>query len=261
MEENQDPERQSGAQNGKHSLSTSILNHHGCYMSDGKRKIDFIMAYVLADHHSAAVVENLDTEKRRHYFLDNVLKEGLELESEEVHDSKEVILFIKVHVPFETLCKWAHILKMEMPLKIRDENRRHAIEERGSLYTWWQKTFHFYHCSTIGRENFEVLATDEKVYHPFDDKDLEKFDIGSDRENFFPDRFRQEIAWEALQQARNDPEDEKLRGIEALVEEKLFCLPLVDESFGKSGFTGDREINFYTLQIIEKNDHQNLLLL
>lgn len=52
--------------------------------------------------------------ERREVFEENLLQEGLELESYVID---EEINFIKMHAPLEVLRRYAEILKLRMPMK------------------------------------------------------------------------------------------------------------------------------------------------
>lgn len=52
--------------------------------------------------------------EKREVFEENLLKEGLELESYVI---EEEIHFIKIHAPLEVLRRYAEILKLRLPMK------------------------------------------------------------------------------------------------------------------------------------------------
>jgi anoctamin-1 len=58
-------------------------------------------------------IEKTRSEKRE-VFEENLLQEGLELESYVIDDE---INFIKLHAPLEVLRRYAEILKLRMPMK------------------------------------------------------------------------------------------------------------------------------------------------
>jgi len=89
----------------------------------------------------------------------------------------------------------------------------------------------------LGRENF---TEDCRIFYPFDRKDSDKFELNpandDDDESSFPKRFRHEVVWEILQHAKNCPDDEKIRGVEILIEEEIFesAYPVHDDETEKS---------------------------
>ncbi|XP_054933950.2 anoctamin-5-like [Dermacentor andersoni] len=82
------------------------------YFRDGKRRIDFVLAYEKLDDR---VLEN-----RRATFEKNLLKERLELELENAAASRDgKTNFLKVHAPWEVLINYAEKLHLRMPIKKR----------------------------------------------------------------------------------------------------------------------------------------------
>ncbi|KAH6923688.1 hypothetical protein HPB50_005150 [Hyalomma asiaticum] len=82
------------------------------YFQDGKRRIDFVLAYQKAED---SVAENY-----RRVFEDNLLKEGLDLELEDATTSRDgKTNFLKIHAPWKVLVKYAEKLHLRMPIKRR----------------------------------------------------------------------------------------------------------------------------------------------
>lgn len=79
------------------------------YLSDGRRSIDFILAWTESQYPAE---EDLHRIKRR-IFEQNLSKEGLILE----HDSFEAIHCTKIHAPVEVLRRYSEILKLRLPMK------------------------------------------------------------------------------------------------------------------------------------------------
>ncbi|XP_037919309.1 anoctamin-4 isoform X2 [Hermetia illucens] len=73
---------------------------------DGERSVDFILAFRGNDI-------NRDNIRTRQIFERNLEKEGLQLEREKT----QKIHFIKIHAPFDVLCRYCEVLKMKMPIK------------------------------------------------------------------------------------------------------------------------------------------------
>ena len=89
-----------------------IFQNPTLFFSDGKRKIDFILAV----DESIAESASDESSTKRAVFECNLEKEGLELEY--VHTEGSMIHFIKVHAPDEILRRYAEILKLRMPMKL-----------------------------------------------------------------------------------------------------------------------------------------------
>lgn len=80
------------------------------YFNDGKRSIDFVLAWKTADERNT---DEKIREIKRAIFEENLRNEGLELETEEGGD----LHFVKVHAPLEVLRRYSEILKLRMPMK------------------------------------------------------------------------------------------------------------------------------------------------
>ncbi|GAB1605119.1 anoctamin-4-like isoform X2 [Argonauta hians] len=78
------------------------------YFEDGKRRIDYILAW---DKHSKNAIES---EEARDIFHENLKKEFLELE---IDTSDSDVDFMKIHAPFKVLCRYAELLKLKVPMK------------------------------------------------------------------------------------------------------------------------------------------------
>lgn len=85
--------------------------------SDGRRKIDMMLCYEEEDE---GVMTELEAKRRenRATFLENLVKEGLELEMDDKSNSfDEKTCFIKIHMPWKTENRYAQVLNMKLPIK------------------------------------------------------------------------------------------------------------------------------------------------
>lgn len=230
----------------------------GTFFNDGRRRIDFVLTYEkmasedLADpsrggptsganRNSAKKKSSsaVDDAKRRQFFLDNLRKAGLELEIDEQQadgaksssDSVKLLGFVKIHAPWPVLCREAEILRMKMPLILEDlsEDDRNDdhLTERESL---WSRVWNLRYLEIHQDDD----AKGERITWPFTRKRMDRFDIAKRGEDgFFTVCQRTEIVWEILQQCRNDPNHEKRRGVEALLEHRVFsdAFPLHDGNY------------------------------
>lgn len=102
---------------------------------DGKRSVDFVLAYPSNDPHP----RNAD---KRRMFEANLETEGLQLEREQTQH----IHFVKIHAPQEVLCRYCEILKVKMPIKRVREQEQILLEEfqlMERLKTFCSKPFDF----------------------------------------------------------------------------------------------------------------------
>ncbi|XP_067902590.1 anoctamin-3 isoform X2 [Heterodontus francisci] len=78
----------------------------GLFFKDGKKRIDYILVYKIS---------NLQVEKRG-TFEKNLRAEGLQLEREQSITNSD-IMFVKLHAPWETICKYAERMNIRMPFR------------------------------------------------------------------------------------------------------------------------------------------------
>ncbi|XP_058161610.1 anoctamin-3 isoform X5 [Dasypus novemcinctus] len=78
----------------------------GLLFKDGKKRIDYILVYRKS---------NIQYDKRKN-FERNLRAEGLMLEKEPAVANPD-IMFIKIHIPWETLCLYAERLNIRMPFR------------------------------------------------------------------------------------------------------------------------------------------------
>lgn len=232
--------------------STNAIDdrNNSVYFADGKRRIDFVLVYeqgvrlkpVDAHRVGRSFVEK---EKLRQFFQENLHKDGLDLE-EEVHkeeNNAQITVFVKVHGTWPALCRQAEILKIKMPLRLRDTFSE-EMDDGNPSFPWklFRKTFGLL-MKYVGWENdgnggsggSKSSNEGNVVTWAFQRKKIDKYAI-NDQETFFTPTQRMEMVWEILQKARNDPGDEKKRGIEQLLELGVYdsAFPLHDGVAGGS---------------------------
>lgn len=84
---------------------------------DGRRKIDMILCY---EEEYEGVMTELEARRResRKTFLDNLVKDGLELEIEDKSESfDEKTCFVKIHLPWRSELRYAEVLNLKLPVK------------------------------------------------------------------------------------------------------------------------------------------------
>ncbi|XP_072475435.1 anoctamin-5 isoform X6 [Notamacropus eugenii] len=86
------------------------------FFCDGIRRIDYVLSYV-----DDPKQEGDKKMERRKEFENNLLKSGLELETEDKKDSEDGrTYFIKIHAPWEVLTTYAEVLNIKMPIREND---------------------------------------------------------------------------------------------------------------------------------------------
>ncbi|KAL4830405.1 hypothetical protein H8958_020031 [Nasalis larvatus] len=179
---------------------------YGLYFRDGRRKVDYILVY----HHkrssgSRTLGAPLDTglaeppidyheddkRFRREEYEGNLLEAGLELERDE--DTKiHGVGFVKIHAPWNVLCREAEFLKLKMPTK----KMYHINETRGLLKkinSVLQKI-----TDPIQPKVAEHRPqTMKRLSYPFSREKQHLFDL-SDKDSFFDSKTRSTIVYEIL---------------------------------------------------------------
>ncbi|KAG8125880.1 hypothetical protein E2320_021005 [Naja naja] len=86
------------------------------FFRDGIRRVDFVLTYV--DDPKMDGEKKMD---RRRMFENNLVKKGLELETEDKKESENgKTYFVKIHAPWEILITYAEVLNIKMPIKEND---------------------------------------------------------------------------------------------------------------------------------------------
>ncbi|KAH7934041.1 hypothetical protein HPB49_020775 [Dermacentor silvarum] len=227
------------------------------YFRDGKRRIDFVLAYEKLDDR---VLEN-----RRVTFEKNLLGEGLELELEDAAASRDgKTNFLKVHAPWEVLINYAEKLHLRMPIKKRGrvvpfptlkvgEGEAPALPdlkelEEGSteleveakptkLDTLWAKLW-------IPFPYDKKLIPDEKQFFTAEFVcQREPMYLMQYKETFFTQAIRSRIAWEVLMRAAYE-DTESQRGIHKLLNDQVYleAYPLHDGPIGSGSFDPLKEV-------------------
>jgi len=205
-------------------------------MSDGRRKVDFVIVRE-QERHSAAEqpphgLELKDRggsgpehehDARRRFFEQNLAREGLELETEQARVRDKPLTVLKLHAPFALLCRYAEELRVKMPLRTLDRLPPPDAARRRCWSLW---------PSSAAQDKPQRAP---HIAWPFKRKALRDHLFDPARPDaFFLDRHRVEIVWEVLQQTSNNPDDPKHRGIAALLEHGLYevAYPLHDGTPG-----------------------------
>uniref|UniRef100_A0AC34GSS8 Anoctamin n=1 Tax=Panagrolaimus sp. ES5 TaxID=591445 RepID=A0AC34GSS8_9BILA len=224
------------------------------FFSDGKRQIDYILAYddngvdededdddsVMGDHPNNDEEKALDDldgipmrknhwrkATRRRIFEENLEKLGLQLEWHE--SDKMDIKFVLIHAPFKVLCKQAELLKIRMPVYINDAKKLENNLMDGLINKFLQR-FKFL---DFGGDVQKRMDSEDYFTQPFIEQHMDCFIGHEDRQNFFPRTARSRMVYDFLIRTRYDRSDsDKFRaGIERLLKNYTYAAayPLHDE--------------------------------
>ncbi|XP_073206759.1 anoctamin-1 isoform X2 [Lepidochelys kempii] len=202
---------------------------HGLYFRDGKRKVDYILVYhfkkssvsktltrrihhndssarsIKQDHQLPGKGGHLDVGEselhmdyheddkrfRREEYEGNLMEAGLELERDE--DTKiHGVGFVKIHAPWNVLCREAEFLKLKMPTKkVYQINQAHGLLKK--INSVIQKI-----TEPIQPKVAELKPqTVKRLSYPFSREKQHLFDL-SDKESFFDSKTRSTIVYEIL---------------------------------------------------------------
>lgn len=193
------------------------------FFRDGKRKIDYVLAYEPGDS------EDPKKEQRRKTFEKNLVEESLELEHEGKETSKNgKTCFTKVHVPWETMLRYAELLNVKMPLAENDME----TQLESCFENCWKKF-------PSPFELDEDLLPEEPNYFtaPFNRSRMDQGQfVIKDKDTFFTNSQRSKICYEILSRTHfsdfDDDEDKinKKFGVRKLVDNQTYnaAYPLHD---------------------------------
>ncbi|XP_025890422.1 anoctamin-1 isoform X1 [Nothoprocta perdicaria] len=201
---------------------------YGLYFRDGKRKVDYILVYhykkssvgrTLArriHHNDSSARSNKqdqplpgkgvhlemenephvdyhedDKRFRREEYEGNLMEAGLELERDE--DTKiHGVGFVKIHAPWNVLCREAEFLKLKMPTKKMYEiNQTHGLLKK--INSVIQKITEPIQPKVAEHKPQTV----KRLSYPFSREKQHLFDL-SDRDSFFDSKTRSTIVYEIL---------------------------------------------------------------
>uniref|UniRef100_T1J757 Anoctamin n=1 Tax=Strigamia maritima TaxID=126957 RepID=T1J757_STRMM len=177
------------------------------YFRDGKRKIDYVLAYEEGSMSSIADENKLE---KRDVFLENLIEQGLELEKEDKALSQDgKTFFIKIYAPWSVLTQYAEIMSLKMPIKAVDE----VIEKPNQDCS----------CSTSPFDYDKNLIPDDPPYFTsaFNRQRESQFVI-SNKETFFTSAQRSRMVWQILTRTHYSLDDMSKIGVMRLLNNGTF---------------------------------------
>ncbi|VDN53075.1 unnamed protein product [Dracunculus medinensis] len=239
----------------KGNNSSKIANTHwhssnGLFMSDGKRKIDYVLAYEVNYDSDYDENDNKDDpstftftsgringelrrnkEKqanKRENFERNLEKLGLELEYVEGKYCKKTY-FVLIHAPFALLMKQAENLAVKMPILRSDVKERTVFE--GMLDRFLER-FKFFKFDEITNER---LKEPNYFTAPFIAAHLNCYVGHENPVTFFDDSERSRMVYDLLIRTRYDSDEKYRVGIERLINNGSYtaAFPLHEECESK----------------------------
>ncbi|XP_018410046.1 PREDICTED: anoctamin-1 isoform X2 [Nanorana parkeri] len=249
---------------------------HGLCFKDGQRKVDYILAYTYKkssgnrtpskkSHHNNSVhssrgskeshhlpgggadLESPEAEPRIDYHEDdkrfrreeyegNLMETGLELEKDE-ETKMHGVGFVKIHAPWNVLCREAEFLKLKMPTK--------------KIYHIGQKQGLMHKLNNVLQKITEPIQpkvashrpqTAKHLSYPFSREKQHLFDM-SDKDSFFDSKTRSSIVYEILKRTTCTKAKYSM-GITSLLANGVYsaAYPLHDGDYENDSEPNDRKL-------------------
>ncbi|XP_040265315.1 anoctamin-3 isoform X2 [Bufo bufo] len=163
----------------------------GLYFKDGIKRIDYILVY----KKSSPQIE------KRNTFEKNLRAEGLMLERENSITNNDII-FVKVHCPWDTLCKYAERMNIRMPFSLQRNMRQ--------LKSWLPRN-----PMKLDKEALPDLEETDCYTAPFSRARMHHFTINN-KDSFFSNSTRSRIVHHVLQRTKYEDGKSKM-GINRLL--------------------------------------------
>ncbi|XP_054464988.1 anoctamin-1a [Anoplopoma fimbria] len=136
-----------------------------------------------------------DKRFRREEFEENLLETGLELEKDE-GGKIPGIGFLKIHAPWNVLCREAEFMKLKMPTK-----KVYEVKQGSNLVEKIRLFIHKVTAPLHPKVDANRPQSIKSLSHPFSREKQHLFDL-SDRDKFFDSKTRSSIVYEVLKRTR-----------------------------------------------------------
>ncbi|RXN03050.1 anoctamin-3 isoform X1 [Labeo rohita] len=179
----------------------------GLMFRDGKKRIDYILVY----KKSSPQVE------KRCTFERNLRAEGLMLEKEPSLTNSD-IMFVKIHAPWDTLCKYAEQMNIRMPFRKKcyfTDWKKKTMGSRFQLRFRQLKSWLPRNPMKLDKEALPDLEETDCYTAPFSRARMHHFTINN-RETFFSNSTRSRIVHHVLQRTKYEDGKSKM-GINRLL--------------------------------------------
>ncbi|XP_041072469.1 anoctamin-6 isoform X2 [Carcharodon carcharias] len=238
-------------------LATDLVefdgNEDSVFFADGQRRIDYVLVYeeeLRKPGDKKKMRAILSRKRKRAFFQANLKENGLQIEAtRSVLDHK--CIFLKLHAPWELLCRYAETLHIKLPLQSND------MKQRTSRFNCITKIF------SVSED--KIPPEPEYFTAPFEMEHINSFQT-ADRESFFPPATRSRIVKYILNRCEYKKGNSHKFGITKLLDSKTYsaAYPLHDCKFNQKSLDpschNDRYLlyeewahprNFYKLQPLD----------
>uniref|UniRef100_A0A3Q3J6H7 Anoctamin n=1 Tax=Monopterus albus TaxID=43700 RepID=A0A3Q3J6H7_MONAL len=203
------------------------------FFRDGVRRIDFVLSYVVDEK------DGERKQERRKVYEANLMKVGLQLETEDKSESEDgKTFFVKIHAPWEVLATYADVLKIKAPFKVND-----IPENRAMPMNW---------LSTPFRLPEHVMQPEPDYFTAPFNKSKSDFFLTDDKDTFFPTSTRNRIVYYILSRCsyyRDECGEKDKKGIKRLLNNGSYtsAFPLHDCRYWVKSKDVNRESERYNL--------------
>ncbi|GCC33558.1 hypothetical protein chiPu_0012028 [Chiloscyllium punctatum] len=165
-------------------------NEDSIFFADGQRRIDFVLVYEEERRKPGdkkRMRSILSRKRKRAFFQENLMKEGIQIEAtKSVMDHS--LIFLKLHAPWDLLCRYAELLHIKLPLHSND------IKQKPSTFNCITKIFSV--------DEDKIPPEPEYFTAPFEMDRIKSFQI-DDHDSFFSPATRSRIC--KFNQQSSDP--------------------------------------------------------
>ncbi|KAM9318159.1 anoctamin-1a isoform 2-T3 [Pholidichthys leucotaenia] len=185
----------------------------------------------IEDHHED------DQQRRRNNYEQQLLEAGLELET---HEGRNIpgVVFLKIHAPWNVLCREAEFMKVKMPTK-----KTYEVKQGSNIVEKIRQLIHKVTAPLHPKVSVTQPQDKKFLSHPFSREKQHLFDL-SDPEKFFDTKTRSSIVFEVLKRTKCT-EDKYPMGITSLLANGVYssAYPLHDVNVeGVNAEPNDRKL-------------------
>ncbi|XP_072905824.1 anoctamin-3 [Hemitrygon akajei] len=186
--------------NDKQKHKDHLVLEDSLFFKDGKKRIDYILVYKKSDMHV----------EKRSTFEKNLRAEGLQLEREQSITNSD-IMFVKLHAPWETICKYAERMNICMPFR----KKCYYTDWKSKMMSSVQKNMR--HIKSwlprnpmqLDKEALPDLEETESYTAPFSRARMHHFTI-TNKDTFFSNATRSRIVHHVLQRTKYEDGKSKM---------------------------------------------------
>ncbi|KAH8411094.1 hypothetical protein KR222_002376 [Zaprionus bogoriensis] len=227
------------------------LDPESLMFRDGRRKVDMVLAW---EEEELGVMTESEARRRdiRRSFMDNLVKEGLEVELEDKSQSfNEKTFFLKIHLPWRLETRLAEVMNLKLPIKrfitisVKPSWNEESVVMRNVHY--WKEVWHrltkkiqLDHSLLEGETTFKAATANGNPEEQF---------IVKDRATAYTSAQRSLMVMQVLIRTPYDESDRS--GIRRLLNDGTYlgCFPLHEGRYDRphsSGISLDRRVLYQT---------------